>query len=251
MTGDAYGQLILDYFRGKKPLEIVERDDGYIDPSEAAPRLYFLDYKNWPQHEKKAIKYARGRILDIGCGAGRHSLYLQRNGFDVLGIDNSPGAIRVAKLRGLRKAKVMSIMQISKKLGIFDTLLMLGNNFGLFGSRARAKLLLRRFHKLTSPNARIIAESLDPYKTKDPDHLAYHKFNRERGRMPGQVRLRIRYRRTVGPWFDYLLVSQAEMRAILAGTGWRAKKFIKSRGARYIAIIEKSGGRGRIFTPSF
>jgi 2-polyprenyl-3-methyl-5-hydroxy-6-metoxy-1,4-benzoquinol methylase len=111
----------------------VERDDGYFGVSSGA-KLYFSEYKDWPPREKEAMKHVKGRVLDIGCGAGRHALYLQKKGFNVLGIDNSPLAIKVCKLRGLRKTKVMSIAQVNFRPGSFDTVLMFGSNFGLFGS---------------------------------------------------------------------------------------------------------------------
>ncbi|MEW5759656.1 MAG: hypothetical protein AB1779_02695, partial [Candidatus Thermoplasmatota archaeon] len=93
--------------------------------------------------------------------------------------------------------------------------------------------------RITSENGRIIAESIDPYKTEKPEHLEYHKFNKRRGRMPGQARIRIRYKKYVTPWFDYLLVSKEEMKSILRATRWRIKKFIGSKGSPYITIIEK------------
>lgn len=221
---DAHGHAMYDYLKGKGGFEIVERDEGFITPTNA-PRVYFSKYRNWPAHEKKAMGYVRGKVLDIGCGAGRHSLYLQEKGFDVLGIDVSPLAIKVCKLRGLKKAKLISISQISSKLGRFDTLLMFGNNFGLFESFDKAKRLLKRFHRISSEKARIIAESMDPHKTTEPDHLEYHKSNIKRGRMCGQVRLRVRYKKYATPWFDYVLVSEDEMKRIFKGTGWQVKGF--------------------------
>jgi hypothetical protein len=126
---------------------------------------------------------------------------------------------------------------------VFDSIVMFGNNFGLFGNTERARWLLRKFRNLTSADARIIAQSLDPYKTDAPEHLWYHKFNKKRGRLGGQIRLRIRHRMYKTPWFDYLLVSQKEMKAILAGTGWKVVEFIESDpgffGGFYFAIIEK------------
>lgn len=116
---------------------------------------------------------------------------------------------------------------------------MFGNNFGLFGSFKKAKVLLKKLHKITSPSALILAESTDPYKTNDPAHLSYHKFNKKRGRMPGQLRIRVRFRNYTSDWFDYLLVSKNEMKEILKNTGWRVKKFIDSDNSIYIAIIEK------------
>ena len=81
---DAYGQEIWAYYSGEKRFEIVERDDGYID---LGPNVgvYFSSYEEWFLCEKKAMDFVKERVLDIGCGAGRHSLYLQEKGFDVLG----------------------------------------------------------------------------------------------------------------------------------------------------------------------
>ena len=92
---------------------------------------------------------------------------------------------------------------------------------------------------MTTPRARIIAESCDPYQTNDPIHLAYHKRNKGRSRMAGQVRIRIRHKTYATSWFDYLLVSKDEMKQILAGTGWMVNRFIDANASQYIAIIEK------------
>ena len=235
---DGYGRAMWDYYHGRGGYEIAERDDGYV-ASSGGPVAYLAEYKNWPAHQKEAIKFARGKVLDVGCGAGRVALYLQQKGFDVTGIDVSPLAVKVCRLRGLKKARVMSVTQLTQKLGTFDTLIFYGNNFGLFGSFKRARWLLRRLRRMTSDRARIIAESNDPYQTEVSCHLAYHKLNRKRRRMSGQLRLRIRYQTYATPWFDYLLVSQEEMRKISAGTGWKVSRFIDSNGPAYVAVIEK------------
>jgi len=238
---DAYGHQLYDFFKGQSVVEIVERDDGLIDPSESLPKYYLSEYKDWTQREKQASRYAKGRVLDIGSGGGRWSLYLQKKGHDILAIDNSPLAIKVCKLRGVRHAQVRSISDISRKMGKFDTILMIGNNFGLFGGPRRARQLLGRFYDITKPDACIIAESNDVYKKPIAKfHKEYHQLNRGRGRMPGQVRIRVRYLKYTGPWFDYLMVSRTEMKEILHGTGWRIKRFILSKKSpAYIAIIEK------------
>lgn len=236
---DAYGQEVLAYLQGKRSYEVIERDDGFIDFSKGAPD-YFAEYKKWPKIQKQAIKFAIGKVLDIGTGAGRVALYLQNKKFKVTAIDNSPLAIKVCKKRGIKDAKILPFERIDYfKTKKFDTIIMFGNNFGLFGSYKKAKSLLKKLYKITTPGALIIAESTDPYDTKDSAHLSYHDFNKKQGRMPGQLCIRVRFKTYIGEWFDYLLVSRDEMKNILKGTGWKIKKFIDSDNFRYCAIIEK------------
>lgn len=235
---DAYGHLIQDSVRGLDDYEVDERDDGHVGVGRVA-QTYMAPFADWPAHHQRAMGFARGRVLDIGAGAGRHCLYLQEQGHDVLATDTSPLGIQTCRERGVTHAQVVPITQLSARLGTFDTILMLGNNFGLFGNPTRARWLLRRFRSLTAPGARLIAESTDPYQTTDPENLAYHQRNLRRGRMAGQIRLRIRHHTYATPWFDYLLVSKAEMEAILEGTGWRVAEHLDSAGPSYIAIIER------------
>jgi SAM-dependent methyltransferase len=237
---DAYGQMLLAQLATDEKLcEIIEREDYYIDTG-SAPGYYFSEYKDWATAEKRTIKLARGRVLDIGCGAGRHSVYLQGNGLDVTGIDASPGAVKVSKARGLKKAIVRPIEQISKfKPNSFDTVLMMGNNFGLFGTPEKAKPLLKDLARITSENARIIAGARNPYCTTKPVHLGYHRFNKQRGRLPGQLTIRVRFGRAIGRWFNYLLVSPEEIENILEGTVWEIEKLFGDTNDGYFALIRK------------
>jgi SAM-dependent methyltransferase len=232
---DAYGHALYDCHLGKSAYEIDERDDGYVGVCDV--QEYFAAYGAWPERQREALRDARGRVLDVGCGAGRHALYLQQEGFEVLGIDTSPLAIEVCRLRGLREARVASVTQVSRKLGRFDTIVMLGNNFGLLADPRRGRWLLQRFRTVTGAGARIIAETVDPYRTEEAGHLAYHELNRKRGRMAGQIRLRVRYKTYATPWFDYLFVSQDEMRGLLGDTGWRVERFVDADPGGYIAVI--------------
>lgn len=234
---DAFGQMIWAYYQGKEVFEIWERNDGYI--SVDLPKTYLSEYEDWALHQRKAMEFVEGKVLDIGCGAGRHSLYLQKKGFDVLGIDVSPLAVKICRLRGLKKARVMSIEEVNFKPSSFDSIIMMGNNFSLFGSFKKARRLLKRFHRMTSSNALIVTETRDPYKTNNPTYLEYYEFNKKRGRMSGRLRGRIRFEKYIGKWFDWLMVSKKEMKKILKGTGWKIKEFIDSNDSQYIAIIEK------------
>ena len=238
---DAFGQFLLAQHRSADQLaEIIEREDNFIALG-SDPGQYLSPYRKWPTSDKQAIKHARGRVLDIGCGAGRHALHLQEKGLDVTAIDTSPGAVKVCKLRGVKKAILRPIEEISKfRPSSFDTILMMGNNFGLVANPANARLMLKEFSRITSDDATIIAATLNPYGTRNPEHLRYHKFNKSRGRAAGQITIRVRFESLIGAWFDYLFVSPDEMRSILRDTGWQVEKLLGDTDDRYVAVIRKA-----------
>ncbi len=238
---DAYGEELKSFLEdSSNSIEIVERDDGYMDYHEGIP-YYFSEYTDWIDQEKEAIAFCHGRIVDVGCGAGRVALHLQNKGFPVIGIDNSPGAIAICRKREVKNLRNIPFTQIDRSLGKIDTLVLFGNNFGLFANPRRARWLLKRLRSLCSDYALIIAQTTDPYETDNPDHLSYHKRNRERGRMGGQLRIRIRHKRFTGPWFDYLFVSKQELEEMLQSTGWRVRQYIDTPKASYFVILEKVG----------
>lgn len=235
---DAYGAMLLAGLDGDDVVEIVERDDGFIDASIFGTKLYLGPFRRWPAHHRLAMRHVRGRVLDVGAGGGRVALHLQERGHEVVATDLSPGAIDVCRRRGVRDARVLSIDDVDERVGEIDTIVMLGNNFGLFANARKAKRLLRRFHRLTSERGRIVAETRDVHRTDDPAHLRYLERNRRRGRMPGQIRIRVRYREHATPWFDYLMVSESELAELLDGTGWSIGRIIDSDDT-YVAVLEK------------
>ncbi len=241
---DAFGRALLDSQQGGRPRLAFERDDGYIDCSGGTDG-YFAPYREWDPAEKRALRYVRGRVLDVGCGAGRHCLYLQQQGHDVVGIDNSPLALKVCRQRGVRRTLALALSELSSRRlrslgGRFDSVLMMNNNFGLCGSPQRARRMLHRFLGITNPDARIIASTRDPYASKRPEHTSYHRRNRKRGRLGGQARIRVRYQNYSTPWFDLLLASVKELRGILDSTGWELARTMPQRDGCYIAVIERT-----------
>jgi SAM-dependent methyltransferase len=237
-TGDGYGEMLLDALEGKgDSIEVVERDDGFLT---ATPFNYLAPYRRWPSSQRRALRLARGRVLDVGAGAGRVALHLQEKGHDVMAIDSSPGAVEACRGRGVRDARVLRVEEVDQSLGVFDTVVMYGNNLGLMGSRRRGPGLLRRLAAITSDRGRILGECTDPYATEDPVHLAYHERNRKRGRMSGQLRIRIRYRDVASAWFDYLFLSRPELEELVAGTGWHVARTIEDNPHQYVAVLEKT-----------
>jgi SAM-dependent methyltransferase len=198
-TGDAFGETLLRGLTDPNVAEIAERDDGFIAVSTFGARGYFAPLRGWPAAERRAMRYVRGRVLDVGCGGGRVCLEAQARGLDVVGIDISPGAVEACRRRGVRDVRLLGIDDVDSSLDPFDTIVMFGNNFGLFGRPAKAKRLLRRFAALTTDRGRIGASSRHVYDSDEPSHLAYQRRNRERGRPSGELRIRMRFRNVIGP----------------------------------------------------
>jgi SAM-dependent methyltransferase len=218
--GDAFGDVLQQCWRkgGRYGLayEIAERDDGFISVVDAAHYLRPPD-KLGPL-DQWACEHAVGRVLDVGCGAARQAVALMASGHEVIGIDPSPGAVEIARARGVQA--ILGSVEDDFDFGIFDTVLMLGNNLGLLADRQHAGVVLRRLADLVRPGGRLIGSGISPAAETAPEHVAYQERNRMNGRMPGQLRIRIRHRSVCTPWFDYLHVSVDELASLANGTGW-------------------------------
>ncbi|HEX5468135.1 MAG TPA: class I SAM-dependent methyltransferase [Gaiellaceae bacterium] len=182
----------------------------------------------------------RGRVLDIGAGAGRHSVEAQSRGLEVVAIDMSPGAVEVCRRRGIRDARTLALAEIGAELGLFDTVLLMCGNLGLAGSARATRETLDRLHALTTSHGKIVFDSVDPHVGNDEAERAYMERNARRGRMPGEVTIRIRYGEIATPWFELLCVSPAELDSLLPGTGWRLAWMRAAEPPDWYGVLEKA-----------
>jgi SAM-dependent methyltransferase len=239
-TADAFGSAVWDWAHGGLVPEIVERDDGYMEEG-AGPAVYLAGPAVWPGGERQSLRHVRGRVLDLGCGAGRVTLELQRRAFDVVGLDASSLAARAARLRGVDTVWCTSLEKLGARLGGFDSIILFGNNFGLFETPGGARERLTEWAQLTKRDARIFVESTCAYGGGAPGFdRTYYRRNRANGRPPGELRARYRYGDAVGGWFTWLFVGRVEMRDIVRGTGWHVARVFGSHiGEPYVAMLEK------------
>lgn len=157
MIRDIFGKALIDYQNDNYSEDIITWTS--ISEKDMLPLPYlFRDYSEMPQIEKKALQLCKGNVLDVGCGAGSHSLYLQKKGFNVKAIDNSKGAIKVCKQRGIANTEYKALLEEKEA---FDTILLLMNGTGIFQKLENITTYLNHLKSLLKPNGQILIDSSD------------------------------------------------------------------------------------------
>ena len=164
---DLFGKAILDFQTNNSPENLIT-ETSISEADEMSVAYLFRSYEEMPKLEQKALQLAKGKVLDVGCGAGSHSLTLQNDRkLDVTSIDISPNAIEACQLRGLKKAKVQDIMTLKNEK--FDTILLLMNGTGIFGTLKETPLFLEKLKSLLNPSGQILIDSSDIIYMFDDD----------------------------------------------------------------------------------
>ena len=163
---DLFGQALLDYQNDNFTVDLIT--STHISDEDDLPISYlFRSYKDMPKLEQEALNLAEGSILDVGCGSGSHSLYLQEQSKTVKAIDASKGAIEVAKERGVLNPKHIALLEETET---FDTILLLMNGTGIFQTLNDVPKYLKHLKSLLNENGQILIDSSDiKYMYEDED----------------------------------------------------------------------------------
>lgn len=163
---DLFGKALQDYQNGNYTEDLITSTQ--ISGEDDLPLPYlFRPFSEMPKLEQKALELAQGKVLDVGCGAGSHSLYLQNKNINVKAIDISEGAIHVAQQRGVKHAEIKDILNETQT---FDTILLLMNGTGIFQSVENIQTYLTHLKSLLNPNGQILIDSSDiKYMYEDED----------------------------------------------------------------------------------
>jgi SAM-dependent methyltransferase len=243
---DSFGNNIFESFNSGKlysGYEIEERSDGrfilYGDSN-----AYFEPFEEWTSIQKSIAPEIKGRILDVGCGGGKHSLYFQENSQDVFAMDASPKAIETCKIRGINNTIVCGVehFHLIEKSLKFDHIIFWGNNLGLFQSREFFYHLMGVLEQFTHTDSIIHLESMSPYGEGflDTETVEYVQQNLLQKRLGGQMNARVRYKKFVTPWTDYLFVSIEELRELVNRTNWEIIDIKEdAESNQYIAQLKK------------
>lgn len=157
-SNDIFGLAYMDYFVNQKKANILV-ECSVAEPEKLPISYFFRSINEMPEHEKTALKLCRGSILDVGAGAGCHSLELQKQGFNVKAIDSSAIAVEVMSKRGVKQAVCTDIFSITNQS--FDTILMLMNGIGIVKTLEGLDYFFVHMQSLLNEGGQIIIESSD------------------------------------------------------------------------------------------
>lgn len=232
---DLLGKALMDYYRGESR-EALWSHGSLGDDQEVPVSYFFRGYQQMPPLEQKALEHCRGKVLDIGCGAGSHSLYLQEQGLACLGLDYSPGAIEVARLRGVQETACENILDFG--VGDFDTLLLLMNGVGLAGDLEGLRALLQHLSGLLRPGGQVLLDSTDIIYMFEadadggvwvPGDVSYY----------GEVAYRWSYGKQQGEAFPWLFVDFRTLAETAALAGLEAELLETGAHFDYLARLSR------------
>jgi hypothetical protein len=233
---DLFGRAILDYQLQPSPLYLVtETSISEEDRMEVA--YLFRDFDAMPEMEQKALQLATGNVLDVGCGAGSHSLYLQNERkLNVTSIDISKNAIEACQLRGLRNAIVQNVMEMQPKQP-FDTILLLMNGAGMCGKIKNLLPFLLKLKSLISDDGQILLDSSDiSYMfDKEDDGGVWIPANVD---YYGEVQFKIAYKGKKEHPFDWLYVDFETLKKAAALASLSCELIVEGPHFDYLAKLQ-------------
>jgi len=201
MHNDIFGEAITAYFETKKE-QIITVNNVDFDDDEIPVSYLFRDFNQMPKIEQKALLLAKGKILDVGCGAGSHSLYLQnQKKQDIIAIDTSAGAIKTCLLRGVNKALNEDFYQHK---GTYDTILLLMNGSGIIGKLNNFDTFFKKIKQLLNPKGQVLIDSSDLIFLFENENGEYW-VDAAKGYY-GELKYKINYNQKSSEIFDWLYV---------------------------------------------
>ncbi len=231
---DPIGQAVWDYLNGETGSNILVKtdiaEDEYLTPS-----YFFRSYEQMPVQEKEALRRCRGKILDVGAGAGAHSLWLQENGFEVDSLDISPLSCETMKKRGIRNVLLQDIYSLTDRK--YDTILLLMNGAGVAQTLPGLEQLLLHLKSLLLPGGRILADSSDLlYLFTDENGDTWIDIAADT--YYGEMEYQLSYKKIKGKPFPWLFVDPTSFIDYAEQCGFRLIEKIAGPHFDYMVEIE-------------
>ena len=232
-NADPMGKAIADYWKNGTAGRLSVFSPMF-EEDEIPVKTLFRDEDEMPEIERKALGLARGKTLDVGAGAGCHSLILQKRGIDVTAIDISPLSVETMRARGVKKAIEQDFYAHD---GRYDTILMLMNGIGIVGTLSRMPMFFHHLDKIFAPGGQLLCDSSD---------ISY-VFENEDGiiELPdtdyfGEINYQMRYQDIIGEPFSWLYVDAKTLRQVAEKHGYGVEIIAEGKHYDYLARIFKN-----------
>ena len=242
---DLFGKAILDFQTNNSPEDLVT-ETNISEADEMSVDYLFRSFNEMPKLERKALQLAKGKVLDVGCGAGSHALYLQEKGFDVTAIDISANAIKTCDLRGLKKARVQNILEVSTDPSEselakqkFDTILLLMNGTGIFGTLAETSKYLQKLKSLLNADGQILIDSSDiiyMYDKADPE-VSGGSYLIPADGYYGELTFTISYKNETEETFPWLYMDYNTLQNAAHANGLQCELVLEGKHFDYLAKL--------------
>lgn len=230
---DPMGSAIADFYNYRKAdkLRVFSPD---FDEDEIPVELLFRSFDEMPEIERKALEMSRGKILDVGAGAGCHSLALQQMDKSVTAIDISPLAVETMHDRGVYDVLEQDFFNIKDK---YDTILMLMNGIGIAGTLDKLGPFFSHIDNILSENGQLLLDSSDIcYVFEDEDGIIYLP---EGDKYYGELRYQMQYKDIKGDSFPWLYIDFETLESIAHVNGFKAELVLSGDHYDYLARITR------------
>ncbi|MBT8479844.1 MAG: methyltransferase domain-containing protein [Gemmatimonadetes bacterium] len=237
---EPHARALLAFAAGQADAQLLVVDD--LGDSDVLPaQWFFRGVEAFPALERLALDLCEGRVLDLGAGAGCHSLVLQERGHPVCAVEILPELVDLLRRRGIRDARGGSVFQ--PPAGRWDTLLMLMNGWGLPETLAGLERFLGEADRLVTPGGRIIADSTDMrrfaagWRSEAGTRLAL----REDGRYVGEIQFQLEFAGGRGAPFSQLYVDPDTLSAVAERAGWNVEIAARGENGAFLSVLHRSG----------
>ena len=229
---DILGQALLDFHLKKETGRLIIESEE-LEEEEMDIAYYFRNYDQMPEYEQLALELCRGKVLDVGAGAGCHSLYLQEIIKNVKAIDSSPGAVEVMKERGVQDVACVALEELKDEK--FDSILLLMNGIGISGRLSSLGTFLEHLLGLLTSGGQIIFDSTDlRYLYMEEDGSFWIDLNAD---YYGEVNYRYSYRNESGEPFPWLFIDEENMIEISKELGFKMEVIYRNEDFHYLAVL--------------
>ena len=231
---DLFGKAILDYQTNNSPEDLIT-ETTISEEDEMSVAYLFRSYNEMPNMEQEALQLAKGKILDVGCGAGSHSLYLQNElNLEVTAIDISSNAIQACSLRGIKDARVQDVMTLENET--YDTILLLMNGAGMCGKLKNIPNFLVKLKSLLNPGGQILLDSSDIIYMFDDDEDG-GKWIPSDNEYYGEVVFNIAYKGEKEKPFNWMYIDYNTLQNAAFANGLQAELILEGEHYDYLAKL--------------